>query len=684
MRQCSSPPDLHHSITYGLRITTAALTACLITSLARAQDRSSETSPLHEGIPCGALDREVLPEHAILRLGRNPFPKGPDNTAAAFGPDDRHVLVSNTDGELSIWNAYLGRRCTPLGKVRSLARTLAWSPQGDTALSIDDTGRMEAWDVQKRLQRWSVNAPDRMIHDATFNPQGNLILLACDTVQAGPHAIYSAPRDEQLKLVLTLWDAGNGQMVRMMPGHEKSVNAVRFSPSGKIAATGSQDQTVRLWDVATGNLLKSFTGLQNSIVSVLFTPDERQLVTGTVFGPLRSTASGRIDPTGPPGDDTVIVWDISSGKQVRTFPIKTTAGQIAISPDAQAIFVENNLLDFSTGKETGSLNFGYMTPGDVKFCSNGKHLLVTRRSGPPLVYDLASQSWLRTAFPHFNKITTTRYSPDCRKIFMGDEDGMASLWDAHSGQMLHSWKATKGRIEGASFVPDGKLLAISGDGPALSVWDVEAPQRIAQVKSKRTFSRSLAISPDGRLAATEDDEFVKLWEIPSMAPHSQIRTSNKIWSLAFSPKDQRLITGGDNGEIESLNSDSGQRNWSSGRLLPGSVYTVSFSPDGRHILAGGWYGDMILLNAETGEVVRRLEGRRQRNINQITFSPDGRHMASASTDHTVEIWDPWSGKMILTLEGHTDSATSIDFSPDGKSLVSGSADHTAIVWKHPD
>jgi len=42
-----------------------------------------------------------------------------------------------------------------------------------------------------------------------------------------------------------------------------------------------------------------------------------------------------------------------------------------------------------------------------------------------------------------------------------------------------------------------------------------------------------------------------------------------------------------------------------------------------------------------------------------------------------------TGKMVLTLEGHTDTVTAVSFSPDRKLLVSGSKDRTIKLWEMP-
>src|SRR5207244_10836988 len=87
-----------------------------------------------------------------------------------------------------------------------------------------------------------------------------------------------------------------------LKGHSDAINAVAFSIDGKTLASGSSDNTVKLWDVSTGAELRTLKGHSNSVVpviSVAFSPDGRTLASGS-------------------SDKTVKLWDVSTGAELRT------------------------------------------------------------------------------------------------------------------------------------------------------------------------------------------------------------------------------------------------------------------------------------------------------------------------------------------------------------------------------
>jgi WD40 repeat protein len=85
--------------------------------------------------------------------------------------------------------------------------------------------------------------------------------------------------------------------LQTLEGHSDSVNAMAFSPNGKMVASASGDSTVRLWDSATGSALQTLK-YDVFIDYLSFSKDGRyldsnrgQLAIGHLFGSVTSSQS---------------------------------------------------------------------------------------------------------------------------------------------------------------------------------------------------------------------------------------------------------------------------------------------------------------------------------------------------------------------------------------------------------
>lgn len=107
-------------------------------------------------------------------------------------------------------------------------------------------------------------------------------------------------------------------------------------------------------------------------------------------------------------------------------------------------------------------------------------------------------------------------------------------------------------------------------------------------------------------------------------------------------------------------------------ILAREAVNITRSKDGYVTLNAGHALDEAVRTAPPW--LRTLAGHTAR------FSPDGQRVITAHDDNAARVWDAASGRLLVTLIGHTDWISSAAFSPDGRKVVTASLDRTARVW----
>ena len=119
-----------------------------------------------------------------------------------------------------------------------------------------------------------------------------LLFLAC----AGPSIIVHPDQPNKVKVL-----PDDSALIRTFEGHSDWVNSVAFSPDGRYALSGSDDETLKLWEITTGREIRTFERHSDGVTSVAFSPDGRYALSGNGDATLKLwEVSPWIKPTGEP------------------------------------------------------------------------------------------------------------------------------------------------------------------------------------------------------------------------------------------------------------------------------------------------------------------------------------------------------------------------------------------------
>ena len=463
-------------------------------------------------------------------------------------------------------------------------------------------------------------------------------------------------------------------------GHSSMVNSVAFSPDGRYALSGSDDQTLKLWEVSSGREIRTFEGHTASVLSVTFSPDGRYALSGS-------------------RDETLKQWEVSTGREIRTLKGNSMeVNSVAFSSDGKYALsghryhylklwdISSKPWEISGGREIRAFKGHSGSATSVAFSPDGRFALSGSSDKTLKLWKVSSGREIRTFEGHSNWVRSVAFSSDGKYALSGSDDLTLKLWKVSSGRQIRTFKGHSGQVASVAFSPDGRY-ALSGSGDlTLKLWKVSSGREIRTFKGHSNTVRSVAFSPDGKYALSGgSDETLKLWEVSSGL---EIRTfqghSREVTSVAISPNGQYALVGSIDSTLKLWQVFTGQEV----RTLRGHsapVYAAAFSPDGRYAVSGG--GDMYgsdntlkLWEIPNGLEILTFQGH-SREVTSVAISPNGRYALSGSDDETLKLWDISSGQEVRTFKGHSEGVTSVAFSPDGRTALSGSDDQTLKLWE---
>lgn len=520
----------------------------------------------------GARLRSFVPQEDGVDGGGPP----PALTEIAFSPDGSRLAATSWDTTVRIWNVATGEEEWLLTGHTGISRSPSFSPDGTRLATgggdilnaaVDGDYSVRIWDLATGTQEARMDGHQWAVNGVAFEPNGR--------------RVASVATDGQARL----WDAVSGEHLANLWGHTAPVRAVAWARDGARLATGGADAVVKLWDGASGAPLLTLAGHASAVGRVAFAPDGARLLTSS-------------------DDGTVRMWDISVGGGRDWLTVPGGTGRfvdVAFSPDGTTFATPTepdgvSIRDTDTGTERLRL-LGHGAPViEVAFSPDGGRLAATTLSDGDVttvpVWDTGTGELQMVLEGHTDEVRAVAFSPDGDRILTGGFDGTARLWDAGTGEPLHTIDAG-GVVGSVAYSPDGAYFVLGGDdvaGRPVGLWD--------------------AVSLD----------FVR-----DLGPGQ---------AVAFGP-DNRLVTARADSTARVLDVESGEEL----RILRGHhapIQQLAVSADGLRVAATSADATTKLWDARTGRRLFTLHGHTSL-VYGVDFTPDRRLLATASIDGTVAL-----------------------------------------------
>lgn len=399
------------------------------------------------------------------------------------------------------------------------------------------------------------------------------------------------------------------------------------------------------------------------IEDAAFSPDGHWLIT--------------VDNHNPP---IAKVWELASGRLLRTFTIDRTAGiqSIAAAPDNQTIAASEyaglSLWNFKTGQLSASL--GERAHGDqVAFSPNGKVLAGTSNIGGLFIWSLATRSitsgfTLKACpcefqFSHDGKLLAWA-SSRAKKVLgqHGSSDVPAlnavQLWDVAKGRKILTLDGPTAEVLSIVFSPDDHTLYSASADHTIRSWNVATG---VQVGSIHWDGKDARLSPDARWSATLNaDGDTELREIPNGRLLRKVEAGRGI----FAPDGGTFAALGLGATLFQL--PSGREGQVLGGAIEGSR-AMAVSPDGTMLATGESGGFRVWFPASGNQQFLRDRPSAQ-YFHALAFNADSRLLAAATDNGYIDLWDTRTWKTVRRVAHEDRGVSRLAFSPDGAWLAS--------------
>jgi WD40 repeat protein len=522
--------------------------------------------------------------------------------------------------------------------VRGKPTSLEVSPDGRLlAAIVSGASGDRAMIFDLRTGRLLHALPGRRVEAIAFSPDGRLLATGSDSRAA------------------QLWDARTGKLLHTLP-HNGRVLALSFGPDGKLLATGSADGATRVWEVKTGERRLIMVGPIGPIDSVEFSSSGRFLIAGST-------------------DRTARVYETDNGKELAVLRGSGDAvTSVAMSPDETLAVtgssdgtariwdpgVSDQLVAFDRGKEAVR---------QVSFSPDGKRMIVVRDHGVDLLTGAGKP--VSTFGSGKTTIVAASFSPDSRLAAFEFSDGSVDV--PLNGGPQWTMAVIKARaVAGIAWAGNDRLLT-AGRRQA-DLWAVPSGRHLRTLSVGDRVS-AVAASNDGSRAATLSRGRVEIWDLETGKPLASL--SGRASAVGFSPDGSELVT--------TFRDRAFLWDTATGRRLHvlaghrGFVTHFAFSPSGDVLVTGSVDHDARVWSVADGRLVTVLRGHFS-PIYGVGTNPDGSWVATAGRI-TVGLWPVSSGQLLYYLRGPSATLTDVAFSADGRSILAGSQDGNAYLYK---
>lgn len=454
-------------------------------------------------------------------------------------------------------------------------------------------------------------------------------------------------------------------------GHLGKVRSVAIAPDGRLAVSGSDDQTARIWDAENGRQLLILVGHTKWVSAVAVTPDGRQVITGSA-------------------DATIRLWDIKSGHEMAV--LRGHQGRVwalAVGPDGRhAVSTDDRRtlwlwdLHERTGRLLGS------SPHSVVGCAfthDGSKVIGACAKGELLMWALSTGETVQLPSEFVQFMTSMAYLGEKTEALLGSSTGEVFLAAPESGSRKRFYQQGYDHaITAVVALPDGKGFLSGGRDGRIRQWDLSRDEPRREFPAHGGSVESLAVSGDGRRAVSgSQDGTVRLWRLAAgaTAPRKGSQPDCGLIATGISSNGQHVVTVSDAGQVEQWATHTGTRLKSAGGPYGGCGSSLSVLPNSGRVLffSPACGANLWDLTSETG---RQIPNTQNGGKAELATTRDEHWAVCARENGLFELLDLDRLAVVNQGLGRIDRNI-LCLSENRQILVTGGSEGMVHLWRLP-
>jgi len=567
-----------------------------------------------------------------------------DVVGVAFSPTGDQIVSGSLDATVRLWDPVTGQCSLTFLNPTGPVSCVAYSTKGDSVASGDFEKTVRIWNVKN-------GGCIRELFDHTDTI--SKVVYSPDKV-----SIASCSYDGTVRL----WSVTTGVCHRTLRGHDRDVASIAFSPQGYLLASAGGDM-VRIWNVDTGECRHMLTGHSADVECITFSPDGDRLASGS-------------------WDKTLRLWNVQTGKLVRTLSCSDKVRSLAYSPrgDQVASGSHDNtvqLWDVSTGERSRTLTGDAQTVMKIRDSTEGDHIASASQDGTARLRDMGAGTSRAVSNSHSNSVSRILYLSKRHQIASFGEDKTIRIWDIKTGACLQTLPGQADLTSSFIYFPQGDRI-VSWVQATLRLWDVKSMACCQTFEGHTGDVRNVDFSlQKGQVASASEDGTVQLWDTATGARKVLAGHDGYVNVVTYSPQGDEIASGGWDHTVRLWNVKTEKCQYTlTGHK--GDITCIVYSPNGKTVASGCKDGEVRLWSAETGVCGRSI--RHAASVSRMVFSPQGNQLASGSDDCIVKLLEVETGKCSQTVIGHGTIVKTIQFLQEGDLILSQSDKGEARLW----